>query len=184
MKNREAPKWLKRREILGEFGRYERQAQQAFHAFVSQEPPKDSEKRLGSLNWPAVLGSDRFKDWVKEKYLGSRLDQRRVPQLRALLREKGIGDLAKLIAGIEGCDEGEIRKVRRGWRNAGRRAFVYAGREYLRLAAREIGEYLGVKSYSAISKQHRLAQEEMDKKSGCYALIGKIAKALKCQVKT
>lgn len=42
---------------------------------MRQEVPEDFEKRLAGTNWPAVLGSDKFKEKIKQLILGKNLSE-------------------------------------------------------------------------------------------------------------
>ena len=178
------PGWLKREFVLRYFGKREKEALGRMDAFVKEEPSEEIMKRMGGVNWPAVLGGEKFKEWVKEKYLGRRLDEKGVPQLRELLRHQKIGHLKELARERWGCGPDLWQKVRRGRENPKRRAMIYASRRFLKATGWEISEAFGGIGHGAISMQCRSAEQEIREKKGCCADVQDLERALNLQLKT
>jgi putative transposase len=178
MSSKKDPVWLIRDEVLREFGRHERQAKREMHRFVEKNE-KELEIPLDGKRWPAILGGDKFKEWVKETYLGKDImEEKEVPQINDLIRDKSIGELLKIMSEQIGFDEQDIRRNKRGDRNSLRRAFVYISRMKFKKTSKEIGEFLGNIGYSAVSMQYRNAIEEIKKKRGCYKTVRSMEKVL------
>ncbi|OGX12793.1 MAG: hypothetical protein A2351_07325 [Omnitrophica bacterium RIFOXYB12_FULL_50_7] len=178
----ESPDWLRKNFVLKFFGQHEKEARARLDAFVREEPPQEFLERLSGDNWPAVLGPDSFKEWVKEKFLGKRLDAKGVPELRRTLKETKIIRLKTIAEQKWGRKEEDFRKVRRGRDDPRKRAMIYASRQYLKATNKEIGEEFGGISHAAISMQYRRAEEEITRKTGCWRFVQELEKALNLQL--
>ena len=177
------PPWLQCQFVLQYFSHREKEALKQLDAFVAKESPPDLAQRLSGGNWPAILGSDKFKEWVREKFLGKRLDEKAVPQIREVLRQRKIGDLKKTAEKLWAVDSDFWFKVRRGRENPIRRAMIYASRKHLKATNREISEEFGGIGHAAISMQCRFAEEEIQRREGCWKAVGELEEAINLQLK-
>ncbi len=180
----EPPDWLQRDFILRYFGKHEREARMRLEAFVRQGPPDALMERLSGINWPAMIGPESFKEWVKERFLGKRLNAKGIPALRQVLLETKISQVISIARQKWGLKEADFKKVRRGHENPERRALIYACRQYLKATNKEIGQEFGGISHAAISMQYRLAEGEIAARKGCYRLVQDLEKALNLQMKS
>jgi len=183
LKQQNRPRWLQREFVLRYFGRHEKEAVREMDRFVRQESSQELRHRLNGPNWPAMLGSDHFREGIKEKFLGRDLDKKGLPQLRELARERKVTHLKAAAEKLWGTDPAQWMKIRRGREDMKRRAMIYASRMVLKATAREISEEFGGIGNSAISMQCRCAEEEIRKQKGCYALLKDLEKALRSTVK-
>lgn len=169
IKKRNRPEWLERKFILKYFGKREKEAERKLDAYVKEEASKEFNKRLDGVNWPSMIGGEKFKGWVKDQFLGEKLDDRelsRVKKQNTLTIEKCLEVACKLLK----CEEVEICKSKRGSENYKRRAFIYWSKKEHGILNREIGMILGV-GYATISQQYSLAEEEVRKRNGCWKLV-------------
>jgi REP element-mobilizing transposase RayT len=128
-------------------------------------------KDMNSTFWDgvkgqAILGSDEFVDWVRERFLSYRKDDHReLPGLRAL--EKGprtIQEIAREVAAFFGVEETEL--YRRYASVSGARAlFVELCCLYLNkhMSLSEIGRTVGNVSAAALSQQRKRLSVKMRK---------------------
>jgi len=181
---KDRPAWLQRDHVLKYFGKREKEALRRMDAFVKKQVPKELEKRLSGENWPAMLGGARFKEWVKEKYLGKRLDETGVPQLRAIIRDCRISNLKKAAEKLWGIAVDEWKKARRGKMDLRRRAMIYASRKLMKAGGREIGEEFGRIGFAAVSMQCRKAEADIRKGRGCAKAFSELEKATCSQMKS
>lgn len=170
--------------MLKYFGVREKEALRRLDAFVKQEVPQELKGRLSGMNWPAVLGGEKFREWVKEKFLGKRLDEKGVPQLREVLRHQKIAHLKELAGKLWGCSPDFWQRLRRGRENPQRRAMIYASRRFLKATSREISEAFGGIGDGAIAMQYRCAEREIRQKCGCHGAVEELQKGLNLQLKT
>lgn len=182
MKANERQKWLKVEDVLIRFSRYEKEAKEELNAFVNEEIPRDLLKRLESINWPAILGGKDFKKKIKEEYLGKEIDAREVPEYkRDVIRT---GHAAEEIKTLVEENKRILCSKRERKYSAQRRAIVYILRRHYELSLNEISEIMGKITYSAVSRQYRLAEEDVENKEGCCKDVERMAKSLKFNFKT
>lgn len=180
MEEEHRPAWLHINYILKQFSEYEKEAQKRLHTFVSKEPSLEIEKRLDGTNWPAILGGDKFKEKIKERLLGKKIDEKEIPQYRDSVKKIDIEKFLNALLKNFGVEKDSFFKKRRQENMDLKRGFIYACREYLQASNREIKNILGDMSLSSISKQYQIACKEVGVKTGCYDLVIDIAKKLKC----
>ncbi|MBN1688110.1 MAG: transposase [Candidatus Omnitrophica bacterium] len=178
------PSWLQRKFVLKYFGKREKEALRQLDAFVREEPTKGYMEKMHSARWPVVLGNEPFIDWIKEKFLGKRLNEKGIPQLREVLRGEKIAKLKEVAKGLWDCEATEWQKVRRGREDSKRRAMIYVSRVLLKATTREIGQEFGGIGHTGVSMQWVRAEQEMRQKEGCYQYVRELEHALKCQMKT
>lgn len=61
--------WLSTDRLLSYFGRRINLARRKLHEFVLERVPDKLQKRLESKNWPSVLSSDNFREWVEWNFV-------------------------------------------------------------------------------------------------------------------
>ena len=170
--------WLKKDHVLKYFGVNRTEAVKRFDAFVKERTDTKLETKMSSLNWPAILGSTKFKERVKRKFLGKRLDEKNVPQLRQVFRDRTINDLQSIAKELWKINPVVWQKVRRGYDNPKRRALIYVSRRHLKATANEIRDSFGQIGYAAISMQYKRALSDIDNEEGCYHDVCELEKAI------
>jgi len=142
--------WLHTDFVLSLFADRKHDAISLLKEFVNKERSPELVRRLASVKWPAILGGEKFKEWLKEHHLGKRLSERNVPQLRDLLREYKLDRLKLLAEQLWEIPPDEWLKTKRGRRNDKRRAMIYVSRHYLKATAAEAAQAFGV-HHAAVS---------------------------------
>jgi hypothetical protein len=94
-----------------------------------------------------VIGSEEFTEWVREKWIRQRVD-REVPALRAIGKKPDLSSI-----------KGACEKVFKRDRLETRRMALYLSHRISGLSLKEVGEYFGGISISAVS-QNTLRQEK------------------------
>lgn len=178
MNGRQSPKWLMTEEVLSKFSKYEKEARREMRAFVNMEVPKDLLKKLESVNWPSMLGGKKFKEKIRDIVKGKEIDSCEIKGYKDY-REKGYNEenIKKIIFAKQ-----DILEKRRSRKLSGeRKAIIYLLRMYGK-TLKEIGLCMGGISYVSVSRQYKYAEEEINKKAGCYNHLKEITKILKLQV--
>ncbi len=142
----------------------------AYIDFVSQVEPAGIERFYSLKNLPSTLGSDSFKEWIKEKFSHLRF-QNEVPDSRQLAPtpEKIIGLV---------CDHFKVERELvgislRGVENPARDVAIYLVRYHSQNTLSEVGRHFGIGNYSTVSsaverirsraKQDRTLQRHLEK---------------------
>ena len=180
---RERPKWLKIKEVLLQFSEYEKDARRQLESFVKKEIPVEIEKVLNGIKWPAMLGGERFRDEVRARLQGKKIEKREIPQYKEAIKNISVGDVVKIMEKEIG-QEGILSKKKSKAHSVQRRAITYVCREYLYKPCSEIRTALGGISFAAVSNQYALGGEEVREKKGCYEEVKKIMSVLKFNIKT
>jgi putative transposase len=178
------PEWLQREFVSDFFVKGNSDPIVDLDVFVNEAVNRELTRTLSKEKWPALLGEETFKEWVRETHLDERFNEKEIPQLRETLKGKQLGDLQELSHRLWGKSAIDWTSVRRGFDNPMKRALVYVGRTYFMWTRQEMGEVFGGVKPSAISKQCARAQEEIRNHAGCYRHVKQLTKALKCQSKT
>ncbi len=117
-------KWL-----LGQLGRSRGEARQAFHRFTTAGL-QDSWEPFAAAEGGILLGSDRFVDWVKRRFLPRRRDGA-ISQLRHLQKPRDVTRIEEAVARL--TTDPRLR----------RKLLVYALRRFTPLTLREVGDRVG-----------------------------------------
>jgi putative transposase len=176
MRKQERPKWLVVNGVLERFGEREKSALRELDLFVKKEPPRELEKRLDGMNWPAVLGGKGFKEKIKRVLLGKELDFSEVPESRNYSGQKSAAEVLALVSSASGMSAADVvrRRVRETVKE--KRALVYLCRSVYQVKGAEVRSILGGVSTTAVGKIYKLSLADMEKKRGCYQLVRKLEK--------
>ncbi|MCP4652298.1 MAG: hypothetical protein GY858_02790 [Candidatus Omnitrophica bacterium] len=90
------PNWFCVDEALSYFGKYKKIAMKEYNLCVHGNASEDFEKRLKGSNWPSVLGSDTFKERVKQIIFGKDLSEISSQELKDGLPAKLIVDVLNM----------------------------------------------------------------------------------------
>ncbi len=174
------PGWLKTESVLRYFSEYDKEALRKMNAYVRKAPPRDLERRLESLNWPAILGGSKFIEEVKKKIRGKKIDKAEIPQYKKSFKNMKTKEIIGKILEEYKIEE-EMFYRKRDKKNANiKKGYIYVCRKYLQKANREIKESLGGVSLSFISKQYNSAVREIKEEEGCYSDVMRIKELIKC----
>jgi hypothetical protein len=140
--------WLHKDILLSMLCEKKRGQQAAYMDFVSQVEPEEIERFYSLKNLPSVLGSDSFKEWIKEKF--NHLScQEEIPESRELAPTAD-----KIIFVV--CDYFKVKKEeiavsKRGTENLPRDVAIYLVRRNCRETLARIGRHFSINNYSTVS---------------------------------
>lgn len=176
---KDRPVWLQTDSVLMRFSQYENNARKGLQSFVKKEVSQSLEKRLYSINWPAVLGGKLFKEKVKERLLERKIEEREVPQYKECCPKRPIREVVNILEKKCGVNPKFLKRRRDRSLTLLKRAFIYNCREKLEYSYREISEIMGGITFGLITKQYHLACREIERREGCCKEVERIAKCLK-----
>lgn len=180
MDGKRRPKWLRVDCVLKKFGKYGKAARKELHAFVMKEAEEGIEKRLDGVNWPPILGGDKFKNQIAELLKGKEIDKHEVPdyiKFKNQMKNISIKDLFEIMmkaCGIAGEEKGNFLRKKSRKHVDIKRAFVFLGKEHVQASNVEIKKLLGDVSISLISKHYGIAKEDIGCKRGCFKIVSKM----------
>lgn len=179
--NENKPPWLHTAKVLSYFSKYEKEAKKGLHSFTIEKPSHKLQLRLDSLNWPVVLGGKEFADKIKEGVLGKKIKNvKEIPQYKESLRKISTNEALELMLKEFNLERNKfLDKYKKGNMDY-KRGFIYVCREHLFGTNASIKNILGGLSQSSISKQYRIACNQVKLKQGCYNSVVKLEKVIKC----
>jgi len=88
--------WLSVDEALYYWGADRKSAIIEYIRYLNQKVPESFDKRLEGVNWPSVLGSEKFKDKIKKIFLGEDLAEITSRDLKEALPKESIEEVVDL----------------------------------------------------------------------------------------
>jgi putative transposase len=143
---------LKRREVFVTYGdvlRFmggdTREARERYKDFVIQGLARGCDKVLEEAKAGAILGGDRFVDWVRKTFIGIKeLAHRDFPDARALDRVVPVKEIALAVSRDYGVTSEEVESSWSKWREARQVLMELSYRlNYRKKSLRELGHELG-----------------------------------------
>jgi len=142
LRPKEAPKWLRVEEVMGEFATIT-----AFHRFVLEGNEQALEEFYNKVRQSPVLGDEEFRERVIEKPL--RVDREHPRHERAAVRPS-VDKVLKALAKIYGVKVEDLMTAKRGKENEARKVGMYLIKELCDLRLHEIAERFGTGSYGVV----------------------------------
>jgi putative transposase len=148
LSERRAFGWLHKEFMLAIFSIKKDQAKREYRKFVTLEEPEEIKDLFGRKNLPAILGSEAFISWVKEKF-STRKRHPQVPESRRLA--PAMERIIEVICGEYGIGPEDLIRTRRGYFNEPRNVAIYLSRVIAGEPLIKIGERFRLSNYSSVS---------------------------------
>ena len=140
--------WLSRDILLTMLSGEKKKEKSAYADFVSKGVPEEIGRFYSLKNLPSMLGSDAFKEWVKEKFRSLRF-QEEIPDSRSLAPTAA--DIISAVCGHFKVKGPEVLRSRRGTANLPRDVAIYLVRRDCRETLAEVGKHFAIENYSTVS---------------------------------
>jgi len=142
--------WVKTDWILGQISRNEKRARKGYRKFIGEGSKRAIKDPLEQVVSSAILGSEEFVDWVREKWVERRAYHRDIPSLRQLSKWPGLVSIQR---------EAESLLGKRG--DDSRRVALYLCHRLSGQSLGEIGSHFGGIGPSAVSENTRRLEERL-----------------------
>jgi chromosomal replication initiation ATPase DnaA len=142
LRAKEAPKWLRVEEVVGEFASIT-----AFHGFVLEGNEQALEEFYKKVRQSPVLGDEEFRQRLIEKPLS--VDREHPRHERTAVRPS-VDQVLKALAETYGIKVENLLTGKRGKENEARRVGMYLIKELCDLRLHEIADRFGTRSYGAV----------------------------------
>jgi len=142
--------WLHTDFILAQISRNKRKALRGYQEYTQRGIAENLEDPLKKTVASTVLGSEKFIEWVRERWVKRERVDREVPAIRNLARRP---DLSLILH--------ECKKRFGKPSLESRRMALYLSHHLSGLSLREIGEYFGGISISAVSQNSRRQEKRL-----------------------
>ena len=140
--------WLHKDNLLTMLTTAKTKQRSTYIDFVSKGEPEEIERFYSLKKMPSILGSDLFKDFVREKY-SDLINQPEIPESKELApsAEKVISAVCEYYR----ISKEELFESRRGTVNLPRDVAIYLVRRLCRMTLPQVGREFGVENYSTVS---------------------------------
>ena len=156
------PKWLETEWLLSQFGRTANVAKEHYKDFVESVKIEELENPVKDLTAGFILGSADFVDWVKDRYLSLRQEEKEIPQLKKLKPRVDLKTIIKLVAKEFSCDEKIIVSKGRK-KNMPRDMAICLARDLTGESGVKLGEFFGRISGAGITVRYMNFLSEVSK---------------------
>jgi len=152
-------------EVLGYMGGDNRKGQDRYYEFVVKGLTGKREDPCKGAKAGAILGTERFIEWVKEQFLDVKeWPSKDFPHMKTLQKTIPVAEIAKIVAQEYGLKPQEIVKARSLWREARQVLLEMSYRVHLRKKSLyELGQDLGGISGDAVAHAHERIQKKIQK---------------------
>ena len=142
--------WVKTQWMLGQISKNEKRARKGYQKFIREGSGRAVRDPLEQVVSSAILGSEEFVDWVKEKWVEKRAYHRDIPSLRQLSKWPGLLSIQRGAERLFGKRGDESRRVA-----------LYLCHRLSGQSLGEIGSHFGGIGPSAVSQNTRRLEERL-----------------------
>jgi len=142
--------WVKTEWILSQISRNEKRARKGYRKFIGEVKGRAVRDPLEHVVSSAILGSEEFVDWVRERRVEKRAYHRDIPSLRQLSKWPSLLSIERETENLFGKRADESRRVA-----------LYLSHRLSGESLNEIGRYFGGIGPSAVSQNTRRLQERL-----------------------
>ena len=140
--------WLDKDSVLTMFSDDKDRNRKEYVKFVSMDDSEEINRLFARTNLPAVLGSNRFISWVKDRFYREKLHPE-VSESRSLA--PGIEEIIVEVCSIYRIEKEALYVSRRRYFNEPRNVAIYLARKLSGKPLLEIAQKFKMNSYSAVS---------------------------------
>ena len=155
--------WLQKDFLLSMLSEKKTNYRSAYLDFVSQGAPESIERFYSLKNLPSLLGSDKFKEWVKDKFNHLRF-AKEIPDSRELA--VSADNIILHVSDYFKVAKEQVADSKRGTENLPRDIAMYLIRHHTGETLAKVGRHFGVDNYSTVSSavQRIKARKRKDRK--------------------
>jgi putative transposase len=162
-----SPSWLKTDNVLGYFDKDLTEAQRLYRRFVEQVLGKKLDSPLKDVFASTFLGSEKFIEYSKEKWIGFKnADVRNIPALRVLQAVPSLEKIGNTVRKIVASESRIYKKL-----------CLFVSQQYGGYSLKEIGSYYGMKE-SAVSQSNRRLKDNLEKDKDLKKILIKVGEML------
>ncbi|MFH0798772.1 MAG: transposase, partial [Pseudomonadota bacterium] len=150
---RKRPPWLVVDEALAMFGNKHGKALRELDRFVRAGIPEYLEKQLNGAHLPSILGTEGFKDWIKDNFIRPLKSKKEIPAARRATRRRvTLRSVKNLMRDIYGLEKIAGHSGNKPSLNESRSMTIYLLRRASGMSHLEIAGLMGDITVDAVSK--------------------------------
>ena len=163
--------WLYIDFILAQISRNKRKALRGYREYTQRGIAENIEDPLKKTVASTVIGSEKFIEWVRERWVKREMVDREVPAIRNLAKRP---DLSLI---LHECEKGFGKASLES-----RRMALYLSHHLSGLSLREIGEFFGGVSISAVSQNSRRQEKRLKEDAELSKMMGSLKESILSKV--
>lgn len=166
--------WMHKEFVLKLLAATDEDKIKRYRQFMSEEKEKGGV--LPGEKWPAILGDEKFTDWVKEKWYTTKKDPE-IPQVKELTLEPD--RILSVVCKYYGIQRNHLNQSQRGKFNEPRNVALYLIRRIRQDRLTSIGKRFGIEKYSSVSSAIERFKIRIKKDQGLKQRVIDLLKAIK-----
>jgi len=140
--------WLHKDDLLNMLTPVKKKQRSAYIDFILKGEPEEIVRFYSLKNLPSILGSDLFKDSIRDKFYNL-ANQPEIPESKFLAPD--VEKVIRAVCDFYGISRKKILVSRRGNENLPRDVAVYLVRRLCHMTLPSVGMEFGIKNYSTVS---------------------------------
>lgn len=174
--------WLHKGFVLSTFSFDRNEAKRRYKRFITDNDSEEITRFFDGKNVHAILGTDRFIRWIRERSLDRRGDKE-IPESKFLL--PSVEDVMDVVCAAYNIDREALLTSKRGVTNEARNVAIYLSRWLCGERLGDIGKQFRLTGYSSVSNVVGCMKKEEEKGGAVKGRIESVkAKIRKSQMKT
>lgn len=157
---RQKPEWLETETVLSYFGKEKKEAVTNYKSYVEKVNVETVEDPNKNLLGGFILGGKDFVNWVKDKFLSTKNDEKEISQLKKLKPKVTLKAIIQSVCDAFGCSEEQI-KTRGRKDNKMRAIAMYLARSLSGVSCKDIGVFFDGISGAAITMKYNQINAEL-----------------------
>ena len=157
---RRKPDWLITETVLSYFGKEKKEATTNYKSYVEKVNGETLEDPNKNLLGGFILGGTGFVNWVKDKFLSTRKDEKEIPQLKKLKSKIPITTIIQYVCNEFRCSEDQA-KIKGRKNNKVRAIAMYLARDLSGVSGKDIGVFFNGISGAAITMKYNQMSAEL-----------------------
>lgn len=140
--------WISKEPLFTLLTKFKSMRLREYKDFVNENDSKEITDFMTKKNTPSILGSEKFRNWIKEKY-SDFLFQEEIPAAKALV--PSMEKIKRAVCKVYNVKPNLLFGIRRGYINEPRNVAIYLTRLLRRDSLKVIGNEFRIPNYSSIS---------------------------------
>lgn len=150
---KKSPDWFELNWLLSLFGKNKKEAVRNYRNFVESVDIEKLKNPADDLVSGFILGGQDFVNWIKETFLSNRIDEKEIPQLKALKPKVKIESIITTVSDEFGCEKEQI--LQKGLKNnTARDVCIFLSRAFTGETSVNLGKYFGNISGAGITARY------------------------------
>ena len=142
------------------FGKEKKEATTNYKSYVEKVNRETLEDPNINLLGGFILGGTGFANWVKDKFLSTKNDEKEIPQLKKLKPKVSLKTIIQSVCDEFGCREEEV-KIRGRKNNKVRAIAMYLARDLSGVSGKGLGAFFDGISGAAITMKYNQINTEL-----------------------